>query len=182
MNVVSTRGLGWPRGRWWGVIGLVLFVQVGLIYWLGERSGKELRRAATGPQLRVVEPGPSQLLALTDGQLRRWGVGVEREAGAEGGVGLLGLAHLGVDDALEQADPREIGRDHVAGHFLLPARADKIGNVTVSLRLGIFEILTPAFVLHQQHAGPKEVDAVVAERGGLRRRIRRISAPPSGPP
>ena len=89
-----------------------------------------------------------------------------------------GLLHRVFRLQIPQADPRKIGNDHVAGHFLLPAGADEVGDIAVGLRLGLVKILAAALVLHQQHSGPEEVDAVVVSGKILYRFLEMRHRPP----
>jgi hypothetical protein len=66
MNAAPGETLGWPRKRWWAGITLALVLQVVLIYWFGERGGVRHRTAELGPAMRVIDSGPSDLLALKD--------------------------------------------------------------------------------------------------------------------
>ena len=52
--------------RWWGLVGLVLVVQLGLIFWLGERTSRHPRAAVTGLTISLAGRGSAELLALRD--------------------------------------------------------------------------------------------------------------------
>jgi len=58
----------WPRRKWWAFITLVFTVQLGLIFWLGERDAIRPRVAARAPALRLLDPAAPvpELVALAD--------------------------------------------------------------------------------------------------------------------
>jgi len=56
----------WSRRRWGTIITLLFGVQVGLIFWLGERSPVQRRPLASVPALRVAGSRAAEFLALTD--------------------------------------------------------------------------------------------------------------------
>jgi TonB family protein len=62
----------WPRRRWWGVILLLLAVQVGLVFWLGDRSLPIPRKASTNPAVFLAQELPNELLALNNPTLFAW--------------------------------------------------------------------------------------------------------------
>jgi hypothetical protein len=58
---------GWASKRFWAAIGLVFVLQVGLVFWLSDRSVPEPRKLAAAPVFRVADPEPrGELLALED--------------------------------------------------------------------------------------------------------------------
>ena len=62
----------WSRRRWWGAILLLLAAQMGLVFWLGDRSLTAPRKAATKPTV-LLAPGLSgELLSLNDPTLFAW--------------------------------------------------------------------------------------------------------------
>ena len=66
MNPGSTKPQGVRAGRWWGRVGLVLGLQIGLIFWLGDREPLRRRPAAAAPTLQLASATSAELLALTD--------------------------------------------------------------------------------------------------------------------
>jgi len=62
----------WPRHRWWGVVLLLLVIQVGLVFWLGDRSLPIVRKAAMSPALILAQELPEELLTLSDPTLFAW--------------------------------------------------------------------------------------------------------------
>lgn len=56
----------WPQRRWWFFIALVFSVQVGLIFWLSDKSQARPRRPGLVPALRLAGNVPADLLALND--------------------------------------------------------------------------------------------------------------------
>ena len=66
MTFVSVESGRWSRRRWWGLVALVLGVQLGLIFWLGETSPIRPRPAASGLTLRLAGSASAELLALHD--------------------------------------------------------------------------------------------------------------------
>jgi TonB family protein len=56
----------WPRRRWWISIALAFSVQVGLIFWLSDRTAVSPRLPAAFPALRIASPASAELLALND--------------------------------------------------------------------------------------------------------------------
>ncbi len=59
----------WPTGRWWSAVALVLCLQVGLIFWLGDQGPAAAPAAAPGPQLQLAGTVTNELLALMDPSL-----------------------------------------------------------------------------------------------------------------
>src|SRR5438093_3295909 len=65
MNPLLDEPGRWSRGRWWAMIAIVLLVQVGLIFALGDRK-PVAPRAATETQRLLVQPERGEMLALQD--------------------------------------------------------------------------------------------------------------------
>jgi TonB family protein len=56
----------WSHRRWWGLVGLIFGVQLGLIFWLGDASPIRPRPAAPALTLRLAGSASAELLALHD--------------------------------------------------------------------------------------------------------------------
>ena len=56
----------WPRGRWIFVVFLVCVIQVGFIFWLGQRQWPAPIPAGPSPALKVASGGSQEWLALDD--------------------------------------------------------------------------------------------------------------------
>ena len=56
----------WSHRRWWGMVGLIFGVQLGLIFWLGDASPIRQRPAAPGLTLKLAGSASAELLALHD--------------------------------------------------------------------------------------------------------------------
>jgi TonB family protein len=72
MTTAAVEFPAWPRRRWWGVFVLLLVAQVGLIFWLGDRSPAVPREASTNPTVFLAPGLSSELLALNDPTLFAW--------------------------------------------------------------------------------------------------------------
>jgi hypothetical protein len=66
MTVASVESRPWSRRRWWGLVGLVFCIQLGLIFWLGETAPVRPRFAAPGLTVRLAGSASAELLALRD--------------------------------------------------------------------------------------------------------------------
>ena len=66
MTSVAVESRRWSRRCWLGLIVLVLGIQVGLIFWLGERSPIRRRPAASGLTVRLAGSASAELLTLRD--------------------------------------------------------------------------------------------------------------------
>ncbi len=66
MTLASVASRPRSRHRWWGLVALVLGVQLGLIFWLGETTPIRQRPAAPGLTLRLAGSGSAELRALHD--------------------------------------------------------------------------------------------------------------------
>jgi hypothetical protein len=66
MTATCTDYEPWPRRRWWGVVILIFIAQLGLIFWLSDRTPPSTRVASPAPQIRVAGKDYSELLALDD--------------------------------------------------------------------------------------------------------------------
>ncbi len=56
----------WPRRRWWYLIGLILTVQVALIFWLSDSSPAPLRSVNAAPRLHLTRQTANSLFVLQD--------------------------------------------------------------------------------------------------------------------
>jgi hypothetical protein len=72
MTTATVELRAWPRHRWWGTIFLLMAVQVGLIFWLGDRSLPVPRATATNPRVLLASELPNELQALNDPTLFAW--------------------------------------------------------------------------------------------------------------
>jgi TonB family protein len=72
MTTTAVELRAWPRRRWWGTILLLLGVQVGLVFWLGDRSLPIPRQASTNPAVFLATELPNELLALNNPTLLAW--------------------------------------------------------------------------------------------------------------
>jgi hypothetical protein len=67
MNGALAEPRAWARRRWWVVIALVFGAQLGLIFWLSERTPARPRPPAAAPALRLLTgPASVEWLALND--------------------------------------------------------------------------------------------------------------------
>jgi hypothetical protein len=66
MSLATAASRPWSPRRWWGLVLLVFIVQLGLIFWLGERSLVRAPAPATGLVLRFADSDSEALLALRD--------------------------------------------------------------------------------------------------------------------
>lgn len=66
MSHALAESFRWPARKWWLVLALVLGAQLGLIFWLGEKSFPPPRPAARSPSLSLMNAGSSELLSLND--------------------------------------------------------------------------------------------------------------------
>ena len=57
MTAASVEPRPWPRRRWWGMVVLVFVVQLGLIFWLGDRTPIRPRPAAAALTLQLATAG-----------------------------------------------------------------------------------------------------------------------------
>ena len=57
------------RVRWWGSVTLVFATQLGLIFWLSDRSPLRTRPPAVSPSINLLDSGAETLLALQDATL-----------------------------------------------------------------------------------------------------------------
>ena len=103
----------WSRRRWWVGILLLLVSQMGLVFWLGDRSLPAPREVAAKPAV-VLAPGLSgELLSLIDPTLFAWG----------NRLGFSGAAWLKIPPVNYQlADWREPPR-------FLPLPIEELGNI-----------------------------------------------------
>ena len=62
----------WSRRRWWGAILLLLAAQMGLVFWLGDRSLTVPRKAATKSTVSLAPGLSGELLVLNDPTLFVW--------------------------------------------------------------------------------------------------------------
>jgi TonB family protein len=56
----------WPRRRWWIFVALVFGVQLGLIFWLSDKTVVRPRPLGAVPTLRLAGDAGAQMLALSD--------------------------------------------------------------------------------------------------------------------
>jgi hypothetical protein len=56
----------WPRRRWWIFVALCFSIQLGLIFWLSDRSPAPWSRPAVFPALQVAGNASAEMLALKD--------------------------------------------------------------------------------------------------------------------
>lgn len=56
----------WPRGRWVVAVLLLCLIQLGFIFWLGQRQWPAPVPAGPSPSITVVNPGSLEWLALED--------------------------------------------------------------------------------------------------------------------
>jgi hypothetical protein len=56
----------WPRRRWWLFVALTFSVQLGLIFWLSDRSPAPRRRPNVFPAFQLAGNASAELLALND--------------------------------------------------------------------------------------------------------------------
>jgi TonB family protein len=66
MIPVSVEPRPWPRRRWWTLVALAFSIQLGLIFWLSDRSPVPPHRPAIFPALRLAGNAAAELLALND--------------------------------------------------------------------------------------------------------------------
>jgi len=66
MMAASVERVTWPRTRWWLAITFVLVVQVGLVFWLADRSRITPRPPANAPQVFLAEDALARSPTLTD--------------------------------------------------------------------------------------------------------------------
>ena len=66
MTPASVEPRPWSPHRRWGMVLLVLLIQLGLIFWLGSRTPIRPRPVAQNPTLRFAGGAAGELLALTD--------------------------------------------------------------------------------------------------------------------
>lgn len=66
MMAASVERERWPRTRWWFAITVVLVLQVGLVFWLSDRSPIAPRSAANSTAVYLVEGFPAKWLTLPD--------------------------------------------------------------------------------------------------------------------
>jgi TonB family protein len=66
MTAASAPIQPWSQRRWWGLVALVCGVQIGLIFWLGERTPRGPRPSAPAPSLCLVGLARAPMLALED--------------------------------------------------------------------------------------------------------------------
>jgi hypothetical protein len=66
MTAASAQLRPWSLRRWGGMVGLILAVQLGLIFWLGTRTEIHPRPAASAFALQLATPASAELRALYD--------------------------------------------------------------------------------------------------------------------
>jgi hypothetical protein len=66
MNGVTVEPKRWGPRQWWRIVALVFLVQLGLIFWLGERGEKPVRPPGAAPVLQFAGGAVSEWLALQD--------------------------------------------------------------------------------------------------------------------
>jgi len=69
MNTTAEQHRSWGRRQWCTLLGLVVTVQLGLIFWLGERGEPRPRNVTGAPALRMAATVASGWLALQDSTL-----------------------------------------------------------------------------------------------------------------
>jgi hypothetical protein len=66
MNGVLVEHRAWAGRRWWGMVAAVFALQLGLIFWLGDRKPIQPRAPSPAPQVRMAASASEPLLAMTD--------------------------------------------------------------------------------------------------------------------
>jgi TonB family protein len=66
MSSTSVEPRPWPQRRWWIFVALVFGVQLGLIFWLSDKSAARPRAPGSVPSLRLAGNAAADLLALSD--------------------------------------------------------------------------------------------------------------------
>ncbi len=66
MMAASVERERWPRARWWLAISVVLVFQVGLVFWLSDRSPMVPWQAASSPAIFLAEDFPAKWPTLPD--------------------------------------------------------------------------------------------------------------------
>jgi len=56
----------WSTYRWWSIVALVLTIQVGLIFWLGDQGPVPVRSTAVHLSLKIAGTATNEILALMD--------------------------------------------------------------------------------------------------------------------
>ena len=66
MISASVAPRSWPRRRWWSFVTLTFSVQLGLIFWLSDRSPALPRQPVISPALQLAGNASAELLSLHD--------------------------------------------------------------------------------------------------------------------
>jgi hypothetical protein len=66
MTAASLELQPWTRRRWWGMVALIIIVQLGLIFWLGSRNPIYPLPPRPATTLSLGDPAPTELQAFND--------------------------------------------------------------------------------------------------------------------
>ncbi|HPC59176.1 MAG TPA: hypothetical protein PKX23_00830 [Verrucomicrobiota bacterium] len=144
------------RVRWWGSVTLVFATQLGLIFWLSDRSPLRTRPPAVSPSINLLDSGAENLLALQDATL----FALPHQQGFSGPAWL----HFTPPD-FHPADPPDPPRwlalqPAVLGRTFQQLLALRLNADRPSPRPPLPELFRPA--LPAQRLGPAESELVVA--------------------
>jgi len=174
MTTLGSEPPKWSPRRWFGVITIIVFVQLAFIFWLGDRQGVRPRKPSPAPDFSLTGSAHSEWLALTDPTLFAL-----PHAKVFSGPAWLETAPLHSPPFEWSENPRWLA---LPVHRLGASFAQLVSTDT-SLEWQVIEIPEPQLLLPEIHHVPLLLGSTLRLEGELARR-RLLSQPrlPSWPP